>query len=111
MSGINELKEKSKKQLEVNEKRKMNLDEIFDNQAVGKPANQKTGNPEVKQNTKQDNQQTNKITNQTNTQPHIHLSTETPFQQNDSPTTQAAGHTNTQPETQINVKPANQEGG
>ena len=40
MSGINELKEKSKKQLQVNEKRKMGLGEMFGDQSVGKPDSQ-----------------------------------------------------------------------
>lgn len=49
MSGINELKEKSKKQLEVNEKRKMGLAEMIGDQIVGKP--------EIKQTTQLDSQQ------------------------------------------------------
>lgn len=49
MSGINELKERSKKHLETNEKRKISLEEMIGNQTVGKPGNQEAGDLEKKQ--------------------------------------------------------------
>ena len=39
-----------KKHLEVNEKHKMNLGQMFEDQSVGKPGNQNSGNPEIKKN-------------------------------------------------------------
>ncbi len=88
MSGINELKEKSKKQLQMNEKRKMGLGEMFDDQTVGKPDNQKDGNTEIQQTNRLDNQQPvnpiNRVTSQPEVQPPI---TQT-FQQPTFPPTQ-----------------------
>jgi hypothetical protein len=71
MSGINELKEKSKKHLEVNEKRKMGLGEIFENQPVGKPDSQKDGKPEIKEPTQLDVQQPKNPIIQTAAHPEV----------------------------------------
>lgn len=53
---LNELKEKSKKQLEVNEKRKMGISEMFGDQSVGKPGIQQNGDTAVQQTTQLDSQ-------------------------------------------------------
>ena len=67
MSRINELKEKSKKHLEANERRKMGLGELFENQTVGNPATHQDGNPEIKPTNQPSNQ---KITNPANPSSH-----------------------------------------
>ena len=93
MSGINELKEKSKKQLQMNEKRKMGLGEMFDDQTVGKPDIQKDGNPEIQQTNRLDNQQPTNPINRVTSQPEVH-----------PPITQTF-HQSTFPPTQTDVKP------
>lgn len=109
MSGINELKEKSKKHLEVNEKRKMGLGEIFENQSVGKPDNQKDDKPEIKQTTQLDVQQPKNPVSQTATHPEVQPAASPPLQQTIFPPPQPVGQPLIHPlgkmESQPDVKP------
>lgn len=93
MSGINELKEKSKKQLEMNEKRKMGLGEMFENQTVGKPGIQKDSNPEIKQAAQLDVQQSINPISHTAAHPEVQLSTPPDLQQAAISESQKDGHT------------------
>lgn len=54
--SIKEIAEKSKKHLQVNEKKKMDLSEMFGDQAVGKPAIQQDGDTAIQQTTQLDSQ-------------------------------------------------------
>lgn len=54
--SINELKEKTKKQFEVSEKKKIALSEMFDDQSVGKPAIQPDGDMAIQQTNQLDSQ-------------------------------------------------------
>jgi len=109
MSAINELKEKSKKQLQVNEKRKMGLSEMFGDQSVGKPANQQDGNPENKQPSDMDNHQAINIIHQMASLTDSQELSNHPSQQTIFPREQLAGHTTIHPvgkmDTQMDVKP------
>lgn len=113
MSGINELKEKSKKQLQVNEKRKMGLGEMFGDQAVGKPDTQQDGNPESKQTSQMDSHQTMNPVSQSASNPEGQTPATPSFQQAIFPSPQPAGHTAIHPpvhpvgkmEAQVDVKP------
>lgn len=109
MSGINALKEKSKKYLETHEKQKMGLDELFEDQSVGKPVNQKDGKPEIKQSNQLDIQKSTKPVSQAATHPEVQPSSQPLHQQTISPNPHLHGQPTTQPvgkmETQTDVNP------
>lgn len=109
MSGINELKEKSKKQLEVNEKRKIGLAEMIGDQKVGKPDNQKDGKPEIKQTNQLDIQKSTNPVSQAATHPEVQPSSQPPSQQTISPPLHLHGQPATHPvgkmEIQTDVNP------
>ena len=97
MSSIDELKEKTKKQVQVNEKKKMGLSEMFGDQSVGKPDNQKDSNPEVKQTTQPDVQQSINPVIHTAAHPEVQPSAPLSFQQTAMPSTHPVGHTAVHP--------------
>lgn len=116
MSGISALKEKSKKQLEANEKRKMDIGEMFENQSVGKPDNQKDDNPETQQTTHMDIQKPNnpiiqkanlpegQPPNTPSGQQHIFPASQT----NGQPTIQSVGKTGTHADVNPEPQPSRQ---
>lgn len=87
MSGIKNIKEKSKIQ----------LDEMFDSKSVGKPDIQKDGNPEIKQTTQPDVQQPINPVIHTAAHPEVRPSTPPSFQQAAIPVPHPAGHTAVHP--------------
>jgi hypothetical protein len=109
MSGINELKEKSKKQLEVNEKRKIDLSEMIGDQSVGKPVNQKDGKPEIKQTSQLDSQKPISPVTQTAIHPEVQSSGQPTPHQTIFPNHQLSGQTAIHPDgkmdVQLDVKP------
>ncbi|MGH2612591.1 MAG: hypothetical protein ACRDFB_06025 [Rhabdochlamydiaceae bacterium] len=105
MSGINALKEKSKKHLETHEKHKMGLGEIFEDQTVGKPDNQKDGKPEVKQTNQLDIQKSTNPVSQTATHPEVQPSSQTLSQQTISPTPHLHGQPATHPVGKMEIQP------
>lgn len=74
MSGINDLKEKSKKQLEINEKRKIDLSEMIGGQTVGNPSFHKDGNLDNHTTSHKDIQITTQPVKQQNTSTDNNLS-------------------------------------
>jgi hypothetical protein len=97
MSGINELKEKSKKQLQVNEKRKMGLGEMFGDQAVGKPDNQQAS--------QLGNHQTMNPVSQSASHPEGQPPFTPAFHQAIFPSPQPAGHTAIHPVGKMEAQP------
>lgn len=107
--SIDELKEKTKKQVQVNEKKKMGLSEMFGDQSVGKPDNQQDSKPEVKQTSQTDVQQSMNPVSHTAVHPEGQPTTPPSFQQVAIPLTHPVGHTAVRPvgrmETHTDVKP------
>lgn len=99
MSGIKNIKEKSK----------MHLDEMFDSKSVGKPDIQKDGNPEAKQTTQPDVQQSINPVIHTAAHPEIQPSVPPSFQQAAIPLPHPVGHTAIHPvgrmEAQEDIRP------
>lgn len=99
MSGIKNIKEKSK----------MHLDEMFDSKSVGKPDVQKDGNPEIKQTNQLDSQQTMHPVSQTATLPEVQPPVSPSFQQAAITLPHPVGHTAVHPvgrmETQEDIRP------
>ena len=112
MSGINALKEKSKKHLETHDKHKMDLGEMFENQSVGKPGNQKDGKPEAQQTTQLDSQQPMNPVSQTaihpEVQPAVHPTTQQTIFPNHHQPGQVAIHPAGKMEVHSDVKPESQ---
>lgn len=93
MSGIKEIKEKAK----------LSIDEMFDNQSVGKVENHFNGNPT--------NQPSIQPPNHPNNQLDYNPTSETAFHSTKSkqPTSKPTSQLNTKPENQLNVKVENQQ--
>ena len=103
MSSIDELKEKTKKQVQVNDKKKIGLSEMFGDQSVGKPGAQQDSNPEVKQTNQLDSQQPTHPVSQTATLPEVQPSAPPSFQQAAIPLTHPVGHTAVHPVGKMGV--------
>jgi hypothetical protein len=88
---LNELKEKSKKQLEVNEKRKMGISEMFGDQPVGKPVIQQYGDTEIQQTAQLDSQLPINPVTHASIHPEVQPASQTPPQQAILPSQQATG--------------------
>lgn len=97
MSSINELKEKTKKQLQANEKKKMGLSEMFGDQAVGKPESQQEINPEIQQTSQLDVQQSTNPASHAAVHPEAQMPIPPVFQQAVIPQIHPAGHTPVHP--------------
>ena len=99
MSGIKNLKEKSK----------MKLDEMFDTKPVGKPDTQKDGKEEIKQTTQLDSQQIINPISQLLNKPDVQPASQPTHQETKLPPSQFSGQTASQPpgklETLLDVKP------
>lgn len=95
--SINELKEKTKKQLQVNEKKKMELSEMIGDQMVGKPESQQDSKPEIQQTAQPDVQQSINPVIHTAAHPEIQPSVPPSFQQAAIPSPHPAGHTAVHP--------------
>jgi len=108
MSSINELKEKTKKQLQANEKKKIGLSEMFGDQAVGKPESQQENNPEIQQPSQLDVQQPMNPASHAAVYPEAQAPIPPVFQQAVIPQIHPAGHTPVHPvgrmEAQVDVK-------
>jgi hypothetical protein len=104
MSSIDELKEKTKKQVQVNDKKKMDLSEMFGDQLVGKPGAQQDSNPEAKQTNRLDSQQPTHPVSQTATLPEVQPSAPPSFQQAAIPLPHPVGHTAVHPVGKMGVQ-------
>ncbi len=109
MSSINELKEKTKKQLQENEKKKMGLSEMFGDQSVGKPGSQQESIPAVQQTSQLDVQQSTHPASHATVSPETHIPVPPVFQHAVIPQIHPAGHTPIHPvgglEVHMDVKP------